>query len=290
MFIVSLIGNIIKIYYLTHTHFLSLASYTGTITTRNAAGEPTAGAVLEDFKLYHAPELLDPSPLQGGPIYWFVDFATCAAGAHNVTVQHAAEVNVTTQAVVVPGATSNFTLDCRRGREVVTAGERVSCLVTTLDACDNPTSTPPESPSTWHVHRFGYPTDAAAIYDGDSVIPDLGAVSRDGSGGGSASQLTSRYIASFGTGAFWTSALNYTEHGRGGLRVVYTNANWTEERSSDVGIRASSLSADRTRVQCYPLTGLLQGHIATCRVTTFDAYANPQVCVWAALSLSRSLA
>ena len=41
-----------------------------------------------DLLIDHAPALFDPSPVQGGPIHWFVDFATGIAGYHNVTVEH----------------------------------------------------------------------------------------------------------------------------------------------------------------------------------------------------------
>ena len=69
-----------------------------TITTRDDKGEPAAGANAEDFRVFHAPELLEPSPIQGGPIHWFVEFATCKAGWHNVTIQHAGEFNATRSA------------------------------------------------------------------------------------------------------------------------------------------------------------------------------------------------
>ena len=51
-----------------------------TITTRNGMGVPTGGALASDFTVVHSPELLDASPIQGGPIRWFLDFATCEAG------------------------------------------------------------------------------------------------------------------------------------------------------------------------------------------------------------------
>jgi hypothetical protein len=113
-----------------------------TITTRDELGNPAPGAEASDFKLYPSEGLDHPSSLYGGPIHWHVDFATCPGGEHNVTVQHGG-YNTTTQALVVGGQMSNLTLDCERGREDVVAGETVTCAITTLDACSNPTARPP---------------------------------------------------------------------------------------------------------------------------------------------------
>ena len=242
-----------------------------TITTRNAKGEPTAGAQAEDLRVFHAPELSDPSPMQGGPIHWFLDFATCKAGTYNVTVAHGMDFNVTTEATVVPSHASNFTLDCRKGRSEVTAGERVVCDIVTQDGCLNPTETPPESEARWTVKRFG-----SALDDGDIVLPVYDAAEAEAAGVSGGPLLTSAYAAAFRTGSYWTPALNYTERGTGGLEVTYRTANWTEVRWSSVRIRAAPLAASRTRIACYPAGGLLEGHIATCQAKTFDIFDNPQ--------------
>lgn len=248
-----------------------------TITTRNEQDEPTAGASASDFVIRHAHELRNPTPLQGGPIHWYVEFDTCKAGAHNVTVQHGEEVNVTASATVVASRMANFTLDCQLGRHEVVAGERVVCAVRTLDECANPTATPSSFPSTWTVQRTG-----SALLDGDAVVPvhtdeELALFGDPGGGVDLALRPTSRYEASFRTGRYWTAALNHTERGVGGLIVSLANVNWTEVRSSSVAIRAAELTASRTRIVCLPETGLLERHIATCRVSTFDAFDNPQI-------------
>ena len=80
-----------------------------TITTFDERGEPTAGASASDFGITYSPELSDPSPMQGGPIYWYVTFATCKMGRHNVTVNHLDQINATDQALVIPAAAAgNF--------------------------------------------------------------------------------------------------------------------------------------------------------------------------------------
>ena len=278
-----------------------------TITTRDGAGEPAAGAMIEALRVYHAPELSDPSPVQGGPIHWYVHFATCQAGRHNVTVEYAGTgFNATAQAVVVASYASNFTLDCTRGRAEVVAGERVPCDITTVDKCGNPTSVPPVNGAgaAWSVARFG-----AALDNGDVVAPILDAATLAeqqqqhlllqaagtpaaasalvASAGGSigappglslaATTPTARYEAAFRVQTYYVEGMNYTERGTAGLSVTLTTANWTEQRESLVRIRPAALAAGRTTVTCLPETGLLEGHVATCRARTFDAYDNPQV-------------
>ena len=240
-----------------------------TVTTRNEYGEPTAGAEPGDFVALTSSGLSDPSPFYGGPVHWHVDFATCEAGEHNVSVAHGTTHNATARTSVAAGRVRNFTLDCELDQLEVPAGSTVPCAITTLDACGNPTALPPvgidlTSASPWDVERLG-----AAQSAGDSVVPVYAAA------GGSV--LTPAYTASFRTGAFWTPALNYTERGAGGLRVTLGTANWTESRESSVAIRAGALTAARTRVTCTPAGGLLERHLATCYVTTYDFYNNPQV-------------
>ena len=268
-----------------------------TITTRDASGKPIAGAELADFAIFHADELLDPSPVQGGPIHFFVEFATCMAGYHNVTVQHLGEYNVTAQAHVIPGiGAGNFTLDCERGHREYVAGNRVRCAIATLDSCGNPTAMPPASAARWSVVRTGF-----ALDDGDTVLPVYldddqaaadaatllvtngahlfggGGVGLQTNGGGGLHLLTSRYETTFRTGRYWTPLLNYTERGIAGLEVSYASANFSETRSSAVFVRAAALAAAHTRVRCLPTGGLLEGHVATCLVSTYDKFDNPQI-------------
>ena len=76
---------------------------------------------------------------------------------------------------------------------------------------------------------------------------------------------------SFRTGQYWTSALNYTERGEAGLEVRYASSGaFSELRLSTVRLRAAALSASNTVVRCEPDTGLLERHLATCYVSTFD--------------------
>ena len=48
-------------------------------------------------------------------------------------------------------------------------------------------------------------------------------------------------------------------------------------RSSTVAVRAGPLSALSTRASCEPATGLLQWHTATCYLSTYDVFGNPQL-------------
>jgi hypothetical protein len=235
-----------------------------TITTRDERGTPTAGALESDLRVDHSPELLDPSPVQGGPIHWFIEFATCKAGFHNVTVRHLDLYNATTQAHVIAGAgAGNFTLDCQRGIRTYVAGERIVCAITTLDACQNPTATPPPSEPTWSVVRTGAALDEGRAievlptYD-DHDQPALDAASVLGVGG---PLLTSRYAAAFATGFFWTSDLNSTERGVAGIHVTHSSLNFSEVRDSDLLRRPSFLTTP-----CCHVAGALVGRAAARRL------------------------
>ena len=238
-----------------------------TITTRDDFDVPAVGAAASDFTVLPGDGLRDPSPIYGGPIHWHFDLATCPAGEHNVTVLHSDSFghahNATGSATVVAGRSANFTLDCERGRRDAVAGERVVCVITMLDACSNPSRTPPLGQTMdWTVERFG-----SALADGDEVLPFVdGEVVASGAGAGGI--LTATYAATFKTGAYWTDALNYTQRGQGGVTVTLVTTNWTMVRASQVDIRAGTLSAARTRVLCTPAGGLLERHVATCYVST----------------------
>ena len=279
-----------------------------TITTRSAlTGEPAPGATADELEFVAAPELLSPSPLYGGPVHWYVDFGTCLAGSHNVTVHHAAS-NASAIASVVPSRVSNFTLDCRRGVRSVVAGSRVTCAVTTVDVCGNPSYVPTEMPSSWSVGGIGaalQPSKVLAAHAADGVGSAAAAAAAANAARVGGGEGTQAFVASFDTGKYWSAELNYTEWGTAGLQVVYSNANcvtltplpchtdttpvphghqvvysnanWTETRTSVVGVRAAALEAAQTRVGCSPVGGLLEGHYATCYVTTFDRFENPQV-------------
>ena len=110
------------------------------IITRNASGAPTAGALATDLILVPPPELYDASAVTGGPIEWYVSFATCKAGKFNITLVHG-DTNHTTAGEVNAGLIVDFTIDCASSQGgVVVAGAEVECAITTIDGCSNPSS------------------------------------------------------------------------------------------------------------------------------------------------------
>ena len=256
-----------------------------TLTMRALDGRPTPGAdPVSDYFVVPPDELRSPSAWYGGPSKWFVDFATCEAGLHNVTVMVRSAPdrvyeNLTGTVQVVPSVVSNFTLDCaaRSGREVE-AGSAVACEMVTLDGCGNPSGVQTSFPSEWQTTLLG----AAINEEGaDSLTPPpvfqvSGTAPYSHLRGGEV-PAGALYTATFDTGFFWTPELNYTERGTAGLSVSFGNVNWTEGGSSSVAVRAAPLSALSTRASCEPATGLLQWHTATCYLSTYDVFGNPQL-------------
>ena len=239
-----------------------------TITARSLAGDPLPGANPADFQLVHDPKLLSPTPIFGGPVYWFVQFGTCTAGEHNVTVMYLGS-NVTTTATVLPATVSNFSLQCSPA--LVTAGVEANCLIITRDLCNNPSDKLPADPSDevgfrWETTLLGAALPArqarGVVRPNPNPIPDVLA--------------GAQYTASFSTGAYYTEELNYTEYGVAGLGVWYGHVNFSESRESRIYVKAAALDAQACRVACEPAR-LLQWHTATCTLSTFDQFGNPQV-------------
>ena len=193
-----------------------------TLTTRDIDGAPVAGAAMHDFTVVAAEALLDPTPMWGGPIQFHVEYATCLAGEHNVTVIHHGgdsghdDANATAVATVVAGQASNFTLACGDGAAEVIAGSEVSCIATTVDACANPSSTPTDEPSAWSAALRGSARHTDGSLDDPTVVP---APELDPAG--------ARYRVTFATGLYWRPGLNASLPGVAGVGVTYANANWT---------------------------------------------------------------
>ena len=215
-----------------------------TLTTRAEDGRPTPGAdPVSDFVLAPPDELRSPSAWYGGPAEWFIDFATCEAGLHNVTVMvrgpHIREyANVTGTVRVVPSVVSNFTLDCaaRSGREVV-AGSTVACELVTLDGCANPSGVPTDFPSEWQATLVGAAINEQGAASEAAIVPPTQVVQVSGVEPyshlrGGAVPTGALYTAAFQTGLYWTPDLNYTERGAAGLSITLGNINWTEGRAA----------------------------------------------------------
>ena len=215
-----------------------------TLTTRADDGRPTPGSdPVSDFVLVPPGELRSPSTWYGGPAEWFIDFATCEAGLHNVTVMvrslHTREyANVTGTVRVVPSVVSNFTLDCtaRSGREVV-AGSTVACEMVTLDGCANPSGVPTDFPSEWQAALVGAAINEQGAASETGIVPPTPVVQVSGEEPyshlrGGAVPTGALYTAAFQTGLYWTPELNYTERGAAGLAIILGNINWTEGRAA----------------------------------------------------------
>ena len=249
-----------------------------TLITRDIDDRPAPGAdPSTDFIILAPNALRHPSAWygDGSGSEWYVEFETCEAGAHNITVMFG-EANATATQVVVPSAVTNFTLDCvaRSGQEVV-AGSSVTCEAITVDGCENPSGEPSKDGTTWAVALVGAAIngeepDALPVLQVDGDEPY--AMSR-----GETVPTGSLYTAAFETGFYYRQELNYPERGTAGLALSLVSLNWTEMRASTVAVRAAPLSAPNTKAVCEPTTGLLQWHTATCYISTYDQYGNPQI-------------
>lgn len=246
-----------------------------TLTTRAEDGRPTPGAdPVSDFVLAPPDELRSPSAWYGGPAEWFIDFATCEAGLHNVSVMvreytsHGSRVhireyaNVTGTVRVVPSVVSNFTLDCaaRSGREVV-AGSTVACEMVTLDGCANPSGVPTQFPSEWRTTLVGAAINEQGAASETGSLPPTSVVQVSGEepyaySRGGAVPTGALFTAAFQTGLYWTSELNYTERGAAGLAITLGNINWTEGLRSVVRGQSAAFgaTADLAAPQPTPLT------------------------------------
>ena len=235
-----------------------------TLTTRAEDGRPTPGAdpTKGDFVLVPPDELRSPSAWYGGPAEWFIDFATCEAGLHNVTVMVRGNfireyTNITASLRVVPSVVSNFTLDCaaRSGREVV-AGSTVTCEMVTVDGCANPSGVPTQFPSEWQAALVGSAISAQEASSQTGIVPPTPVVQVSGrepyaySRGGRV-PTGALYTAEFQTGHYWTPELNYTERGSAGLAITLGNINWTEGRAArSGGPRAALVAPQPTSLAC----------------------------------------
>lgn len=57
------------------------------ITVRGEGSAPAEGATQGDFELYAAAKLGRPGKIFGGPVHWYVTFASCAAGRWGSAVE-----------------------------------------------------------------------------------------------------------------------------------------------------------------------------------------------------------
>ena len=268
-----------------------------TITTRNVLGEVTprlgefaGGAQPSDFVLYNPDELYHQTLIYGGPAEWFVEYDTCKSGVWNITLNHAV-TNITANARVVPSYVANFSLDCaaRTGSEVV-AGSTVECELLTKDLCGNPSAVSTTSPlagelaaeSTWQASVVGAAINGQENDDDTGEPLPIPVVTVPGADPHSHSlgrnvPAGALFNAEFDTGAYWSAKLNNTERGSAGLRVAFGTVNWTITEESSIAVRAAALSAANTLARCDPESGVLEWHIATCYLSTFDRFDNPQI-------------